>query len=53
VISESGEEHPATAKQLLEKKNDAPPHNDPSKLPRQVIYHFAVGRAIPDPRLEA
>jgi SagB-type dehydrogenase family enzyme len=22
-------------------------------LPRQVIYHFAVGRAIPDPRIEA
>jgi SagB-type dehydrogenase family enzyme len=22
------------------------------RLPRQVIYHFAVGRAIPDPRLE-
>ncbi len=21
-------------------------------LPRQVIYHFAVGRAVPDPRLE-
>jgi SagB-type dehydrogenase family enzyme len=27
--------------------------NDPSKLPRQVIYHFAIGRAIPDPRIEA
>ncbi|HXP78820.1 MAG TPA: SagB/ThcOx family dehydrogenase [Verrucomicrobiae bacterium] len=53
VISESGEEHPATAKQLLEEKNDAPPHKDPSKLPRQVIYNFAVGRAVPDPRLEA
>lgn len=25
---------------------------DSSKLPRQVIYHFAVGRAIPDPRIE-
>jgi SagB-type dehydrogenase family enzyme len=23
-----------------------------SRLPRQVIYHFAVGRAIPDPRIE-
>jgi SagB-type dehydrogenase family enzyme len=22
-------------------------------LPQQVIYHFAVGRAVPDPRLEA
>jgi SagB-type dehydrogenase family enzyme len=27
--------------------------NDPSTLPRQVIYHFAIGRAIPDPRIEA
>ena len=25
---------------------------DSSKLPRQVIYHFAVGRAISDPRIE-
>ena len=53
VISESGEEHPASAEQLQEKKSDAPPHKDPRKLPRQVIYHFAVGRAVPDPRLEA
>jgi SagB-type dehydrogenase family enzyme len=28
-------------------------NTDSSKLPRQVIYHFAVGRAIPDPRIEA
>jgi nitroreductase len=27
--------------------------NDPSTLSRQVIYHFAIGRAIPDPRIEA
>jgi SagB-type dehydrogenase family enzyme len=26
---------------------------DPRTLPRQVIYHFAVGRAIHDPRIEA
>lgn len=52
VISESGEEHPANAEQLLEKKNDALPDKDPLNLPRQVIYHFAVGRAVPDPRLE-
>jgi SagB-type dehydrogenase family enzyme len=26
---------------------------DPRTLPRQVIYHFAVGRAIRDPRIEA
>ncbi|MBZ5662180.1 MAG: SagB/ThcOx family dehydrogenase [Acidobacteriia bacterium] len=32
---------------------EALPHADPQKLPCQVIYHFAVGRAIPDPRIEA
>jgi len=29
------------------------PRKDPHALPQQVIYHFAVGRAVPDPRLEA
>jgi len=52
VISESGEEHPANTDQLQKKKSDALPSNDPRTLPRQVIYHFAVGRAVPDPRLE-
>jgi SagB-type dehydrogenase family enzyme len=28
-------------------------NGDSTMLPRQVIYHFAIGRAIPDPRLEA
>ena len=28
-------------------------NTDSTMLPRQVIYHFAVGRAVPDPRLEA
>ena len=53
VISESGEERPANAEQLHQKKTDASPEKDPRNLPRQVIYHFAVGRAVPDPRLEA
>ncbi len=53
VISDSGEEHPANPEQPHEKKNDALPHKDPRNLPRQVIYHFTVGRAVPDPRLEA
>jgi SagB-type dehydrogenase family enzyme len=53
VISESGEEHPANAEQLREKKNHALPHKNPRDLPCQVIYHFAVGRAVPDLRLEA
>jgi hypothetical protein len=52
VISESGEEHPANSEQLQEKENEAPPRKDPCKLPRQVIYHFAVGQAVPDPRIE-
>jgi SagB-type dehydrogenase family enzyme len=52
VISESGEEHPAIPEQLQEKENDAPPRKDPRKLPRQVIYHFAVGCAVPDSRIE-
>ena len=53
VISESGEEHLASPEQLQEKKDDALSRRDPRKLPRQVIYHFAIGRAVPDPRLEA
>ena len=53
VISESGEEHPANAERQREKKSDALPHKNPRNLPRQVIYHFAVGRAVRDPRLEA
>ena len=52
VISESGEEYPAAQEQIAE-KGDPLPQIDPRKLPRQVIYHFAVGRAVPDPRLEA
>jgi SagB-type dehydrogenase family enzyme len=52
VISESGEEHPASAQQFQEKRNEMLPGKDPRTLPRQVIYHFAVGRAVPDPRLE-
>jgi hypothetical protein len=49
---ESGEEHTSLAGQPENKKDDASPCKDPRKLPRQVIYHFAVGRAVPDPRLE-
>jgi SagB-type dehydrogenase family enzyme len=53
VISESGEEHPTNREPLQEKEKDASPPKDPRMLPRQVIYHFAVGRAVPDPRIEA
>jgi hypothetical protein len=51
LISESGEEHLSGIKQFPE--NEAMPRKDPRALPQQVIYHFAVGRAVPDPRLEA
>ena len=53
VISESGEEHLTGSRELRENKEEAAHCRDPRTLPRQVIYHFAVGRAIPDPRLEA
>jgi SagB-type dehydrogenase family enzyme len=53
VISESGEEHISGPRQLQQNEREAAPRRDPRTLPRQVIYHFAVGRAIPDPRLEA
>jgi len=53
LISESGEELPANQEELQEKNGEGSHHKDPRSLPRQVIYHFAVGRAVPDPRLEA
>jgi hypothetical protein len=34
-------------------KGEAAPPRDSTTLPQQVIYHFAVGRAIPDQRLDA
>jgi SagB-type dehydrogenase family enzyme len=52
VISESGEEHRASAQRFQEENRERQPRKDPRTLPRQVIYHFAVGRAVPDPRLE-
>jgi SagB-type dehydrogenase family enzyme len=53
VISESGEEHRSGLREFRENEGEAAPRRDPRTLPRQVIYHFAVGRAIHDPRLEA
>jgi SagB-type dehydrogenase family enzyme len=52
IVSESGEEDSATARSLGENENGARLPHDSRKLPRQVIYHFAVGRAVPDPRIE-
>lgn len=40
-------------KQPRENNLGAAPTEDSRQLPQQVIYHFAVGRAIADPRLEA
>jgi SagB-type dehydrogenase family enzyme len=60
VISESREESPhdsnkrsggASVDAHVNVENAA--WRDPRTLPRQVIYHFAVGRAIRDPRIEA
>jgi SagB-type dehydrogenase family enzyme len=53
VISESGEEHLSGPRQFREYEKEVVPRKDPRTLPRQVVYHFAVGRAIPDPRLQA
>jgi SagB-type dehydrogenase family enzyme len=46
----SREQAPVTS--LVDQAAAALP-TDSSQLPQQVIYHFAVGRALPDPRLEA
>jgi SagB-type dehydrogenase family enzyme len=39
--------------EMRENKLEPTAESDSSKLPRQVIYHFSIGRAIPDPRIEA
>jgi SagB-type dehydrogenase family enzyme len=52
MISESGEERLSGPDQLREDKESVLLHKDPRKLSQQVIYHFAVGRAISDPRIE-
>ncbi|MFZ0821564.1 MAG: SagB/ThcOx family dehydrogenase [Candidatus Acidiferrales bacterium] len=57
MISESREEHlpgsEGNSGVPLNNESETTPQHDPRTLPRQVIYHFAVGRAVPDPRLEA
>jgi SagB-type dehydrogenase family enzyme len=42
----------ATTPIRIDQAEDSLP-KDSSHLPQQVIYHFAVGRAVHDPRLEA
>ncbi len=46
------QQYPVTKPSRMHQVDAAPP-TDSSQLPQQVIYHFAVGRAIPDPRIEA
>jgi SagB-type dehydrogenase family enzyme len=53
VISESREENLSGPLQSRENEGGATPRKDPSTLAQQVIYQFAVGRAILDPRLKA
>ncbi len=51
-IYTSDKDSAAEEERLRVNKLEVSSGNDPSKLPRQVIYHFAIGRAIPDPRIE-
>jgi SagB-type dehydrogenase family enzyme len=53
AISGSEDDPYSGKRHLRENEREDAPRKDSSKLPRQVIYHFAIGRAIPDPRLEA
>jgi SagB-type dehydrogenase family enzyme len=49
---QSSDKSRADSKHPEERKSNTLPFKDARSLPRQVIYHFAVGRAIPDPRIE-
>jgi SagB-type dehydrogenase family enzyme len=53
LISGSRDDPYSGKEQLRVNRVKAAPPADSSKLSQQVIYHFAIGRAIPDPRLEA
>jgi len=53
AISGSDDDPFSGKRQLRRNEREAVPGKDSSKLPQQVIYHFAIGRATPDPRLEA
>jgi SagB-type dehydrogenase family enzyme len=53
AISGSDDDPFSGKRQLRVDEHEAAAGRDSSKLPRQVIYHFAIGRATPDPRLEA
>ena len=53
AISDSGDNQFSKKRQLRVNKLETALGKDPDNLPQQVIYHFAVGHAIPDPRIEA
>ncbi len=53
AISDSGDDPFSGNRQARANEPKTAPRGDSSKLSQQVIYHFAIGRAIPDPRLEA
>jgi SagB-type dehydrogenase family enzyme len=52
-VSESSKEQFSSPRPCSENEQKSEPRADPCTLPQQVIYHFAVGRAVPDQRLEA
>jgi len=51
-ISDSDDDQFSGKRQFRAIELEAVAGEDSSRLPQQVIYHFAVGRAVPDPRLE-
>jgi SagB-type dehydrogenase family enzyme len=53
AISDSDDDPFSGKRQPRVNEHEAAPGKDPGKLPQQVIYHFSIGRATPDPRLEA
>ena len=53
LVSESGEEQFCNLGPFSENERKSVPRTTPCTLPQQVIYHFAIGRAVYDPRLEA
>jgi SagB-type dehydrogenase family enzyme len=53
VVSRSGEEQFSSVRPFSENEQKFAPRTAPCTLSQQVIYHFAVGRAVHDPRLEA
>jgi SagB-type dehydrogenase family enzyme len=53
LIPESDKDQLAVQRQSRVNDAEVAPRTHSNTLPQQVIYHFAVGRAITDPRLEA